>query len=142
MNGETTSKNEFFDRFSYLFRLVPIPGDLLLVDLKGNLNDFIVLEILSRCLNKFRIEPDFFVEVPADDFWSGVEDKVRFLFEVRVLGQCIEIVYLSRGSDSSISGILLCSIFLHAYHKVLSISELSIQKSYRSCANVSGDRDG
>ncbi|MDD3627574.1 MAG: hypothetical protein PHV06_09675 [bacterium] len=140
---ENTPTKEFFDRFSYRFRLVQLPGDIGLVDLKGNLNDFLILEILFRCIRKLRYEQDFYLEVPDTEFWKGIDESIRHIIEIRILGQCIEVIYLSRKAGVIISNILLSSIFLQAKHKLESIIEMNFQREAEGIrSRSSGKQDG
>ena len=126
---KSTLENEFFNKYRYILRVFSLRNDILFFDLKNNLNNADLLNLIERSIKKLELENGFFIESPPVEFWKEFKESFDSLIELRDLGQLLEVTQLIRSNESPLDSIALLSILKLAKLKLESLLILGFQRS-------------
>ena len=125
---KSTLENEHFNKYRYILRVFSLRNDILFFDLKNNLNNADLLNLIERSIKKLELENGFFIESPPIEFWKEFRESFDSLIELRDLGQLLEVTQLIRSNESPLDIIALLSILKLAKLKLESLLILGFQR--------------
>ncbi len=126
---KSTLDSEFFNKYRYILRVFSLRNDILFFDLKNNLSDAALLNLIDRGIKKLEFENGFFIESPPLEFWKDFRESFDSLIELRDLGQFLEVTQLIRSNETPLDSIAFLSILKLAKLKLESLLILRFQRA-------------